>query len=736
VNPTPRRGILDFRFSILDFRLQSAIGNRQSAIPGSHAHGLSGLAAIIVVLFSFLLRPGMAAEPAGKPQEPPGEAEPAPPPPAPPANAEGATVNMEFRDTDLPTVLRAICQGAKLDFVLDPKVTGKVTAKLRNTTWETALEIVLKSQGLAAARQGDTLVIGPPAPEGRPDAAAAARQGPVAVTARPDGKVDFDAGGADIREAVRELARVAKMNIAASKDVSGTVTASLHDLKPEEILLILAGSCGASVAERDHVMLLVPRLAEPAPPGAHASVGSPPTALAQPEAPKAAKAIEVKRLPSGKLAVRATEATLPDFLAQLGTASGLNIVAAPGLRGTITLNLEGVEPQDVLAAVGAHSNLAFKPMGAILYAAPLPPTTRAETFRLRHAKAEELVKILSTCAEGAKVAADPTNNVVVIVGSPELIAIARAVIENVEKAPIQVNIEARILETNLTGEKWLGIEWSDVFTIRNSFPQVPNTFPFSADSSSSFNPGYDPSDSRARGDKTVPYADTGDFKFGILTATALQMVLHTLKTDTCTRMLANPTVTTVENREASIKIVGKFPFPQYQVSTQTGVLSLSGFDYKEFGTTLTVKPQVQDGRVFLDVHPEVSRMSGTTTFQGVNVPVIQSQEAKTQVWIQDGDTLVIAGLIREDTEKTTTELPGFSKIPFFGALFRSKHDTTDSRRNLVIFITPHIVADEDFARAAELKKKHTEPLPTLDEASAPGDRRAPTVLPRGEKKEK
>jgi len=70
---------------------------------------------------------------------------------APPGVAD--FTNLEFRDTDLATVLRTICKGADLDFVLDPTVRGKVTAKLNNTTWENALDIILKGQGLTASRE-------------------------------------------------------------------------------------------------------------------------------------------------------------------------------------------------------------------------------------------------------------------------------------------------------------------------------------------------------------------------------------------------------------------------------------------------------------------------------------------------------------------------------------------------------------------------------------------------------
>jgi len=610
-------------------------------------------------------------------------------------------VNMEFRDTDLPTVLRAICRGAGLDFVLEPDVKGNVTAKLRNTSWDNALDIILKSHSLTAKRQGSTLLISTARPAAASAAAAAQRR--VRVTARPDGKLDFDAAGADLREAVRELATVAKLNIVTSKDIAGTVTAGLRGLQAEEILLALADSCGAALQDKGHVIHLIPR-----PIGA-ATVR--PTALEQkPTAPVGPAG--VRRLPDGRLAIHVEKVGLRDVLRQVSVAADLNIVAAPELNGSpVSLDLNAVTPQDALAAIAAHSGLQFRPLGSVLFAAPAPPTIQTETFRLRYAKAEEISKVIAASAEEARVAVESTNNLLIVTGPPQAIEIARAIVTRVEVAPLQVAIYGRILETNLTGDEHLGIEWSDSFGISATTPRIPHSWPLSNSSESSYMPGYDPSDVRSRGDKAVPYAATSDFQFGFLTSTG---VLQMLQEKTTTRMVANPTVTTVENQEAKINIVTKFPVAQYQVSSETGVLTISGFEYQEFGTILTVTPRVSDGHVILHVHPEVSRQAGVTRFQDAELPIIHSQEADTKVRIKDGDTLVIAGLIREDTENRNKEVPGFSRVPLIGRFFRSKHDTIDARRNLLIFITPRIIGPADFARSAELKKKHTEPVPGFD----------------------
>jgi len=399
-------------------------------------------------------------------------------PEAPPTSPGGeaaakatGVVNMEFRDTELPVVLRALCQGAGLDFVLEPGIEGKVTAKLRNTTWEKALEIILRSHGLATTRQGDTLVISrrsEKAPEGPTTQ-------PVRVKRTPDGKFDLDASGADIREALREVAAVAGLNVVASKDVSGQVTASLHGLSPEELLVALADSCGASLSERGGIIILAPR-----------PISAPGQTQAATEASK--PKIEIEKLEGGKLNVQASDASVRDLLKDLSAATGANIVASPDLKGTIDLALKGVTAQDVLAAIGAHSGVTFRPVGSMLYAAPAPAKLQAETFTLRYCEAKDVVKVLTEALPDAKVAVEEKTNAVVVAGEPAILAAARAIVQGLEKPPTQVTIEARLLETNLTGDEHLGIDWNTSFTFNATFPTVPHTWPLSKNTTGSYFP--------------------------------------------------------------------------------------------------------------------------------------------------------------------------------------------------------------------------------------------------------
>ncbi len=662
------------------------------------------LSLLVAVLAMLLPAVGMGGEPASTPPVA-GKSEETNSTPPPSADKPGAIDKMEFRDTDLATVLRTICKGAGVDFVLAPKITGTVTAKLHETSWEDALDIILTSQGLAAKRDGNTLFIF----RDEPDKTKAAKK-LVVVTLRPDGALDFDARGADIHVALRELAMATGMNIVGSKDVSGTVTMGLHGLRAEEILGALADGVGATITKKGTLTLLISRAIEAGPDTAPETTSHPPQ-----------DSVKIERLEDGSFSVHATEADIKDVISRLAAASDLNIIVSLDINKRATIALKGISAADALRAIAAQSDLSIRSEGGVLLVDPAPPppppAILIETFRLHNSDAKKVSEVIADSIVGVSVAVEPGNNLLIVTGPRELVDAARKIIERIEVPPVQVTIVARILETNITAEQRLGVDWSDRIGVDLTTPEIPHTWPVGRGTSTGYHPGYDPSDTRSRGDRVVPFDSTDNFKFGFLTSTGLSMVLHMLKEDTATSMIANPTITTVENQEASINIVTKYPIAKYQVSSQTGLLTVSGFEYKEFGTILTVTPRVTDGHIILKVHPEISRQAGTTSFQGAELPIIQSQETKTEVRIKDGDTLVIAGLIRESSEKLNKDVPFLSKIPLLGRLFRSKRDKLDEKRDLLIFITPHIVNEEDFVRSAALQAERQKKMSKTDESA-------------------
>jgi len=179
-----------------------------------------------------------------------------------------------------------------------------------------------------------------------------------------------------------------------------------------------------------------------------------------------------------------------------------------------------------------------------------------------------------------------------------------------------------------------------------------------------------------------------------------------LSQDTDTELLANPRVVTTDNGNAKISISTEFPIPQFQYNQQIGALQISGFTYKDIGIILTVTPRInKDEFITLEVTPEASSQNGFATLgsgggSSVQIPIVDTRNAKTIVLIKSGHTLAIGGMTRQDTSDSYTKVPIMGDLPGLGPLFRSK-SLSKLKRDLYIFLTPTIIRASDQVLASQ-----------------------------------
>ena len=201
---------------------------------------------------------------------------------------------------------------------------------------------------------------------------------------------------------------------------------------------------------------------------------------------------------------------------------------------------------------------------------------------------------------------------------------------------------------------------------------------------------------------------------GILSGTQYQAVLHALAQNDRTKTLSAPRVTTLNNQTATIKIVTEYVYAtRYQPTVVREDLNGDGkfdgivngvretrfvnapqdFVTKDLGIVLHVTPSIgQDQRtITLALNPEVSDRKTNDTFGGdVTLPRFTSRNLETSVVIENGDTVVLGGLMKDTTDKTVTRLPVLGSLPVIGKLFRKEGETAE-RSNLLIFVTAQLV---------------------------------------------
>jgi pilus assembly protein CpaC len=163
--------------------------------------------------------------------------------------------------------------------------------------------------------------------------------------------------------------------------------------------------------------------------------------------------------------------------------------------------------------------------------------------------------------------------------------------------------------------------------------------------------------------------------------------LRALEQNGLSRVLAEPTLTAISGETANFLAGGEFPIP---ISQDDGKISV---EFKPFGVGLSFTPLVlSEGRISLKVSTEVSEISLENAFQSNNfvIPGLKVRRTNTTVELPSGGSLVIAGLISDETKQAMTGLPGLKNLPVLGALFRSR-DFIKSETELVVIVTPYII---------------------------------------------
>lgn len=184
----------------------------------------------------------------------------------------------------------------------------------------------------------------------------------------------------------------------------------------------------------------------------------------------------------------------------------------------------------------------------------------------------------------------------------------------------------------------------------------------------------------------------GEVIGGLVTGgVSIDAAIKTLENRGVARRLAEPNLVARSGQTANFLAGGEFPIP---VSEENGKISVS---YKKFGVGLTFMPTVMsDGVIALDIEPEVSAIDSTASYRigDIAVPGFSVRRAKTSIDLRSGQSFMVAGLLQNENNMTTEQVPGLGKLPILGALFTSK-SYQRKETELVIIVTPHLVQPID-----------------------------------------
>jgi general secretion pathway protein D len=602
---------------------------------------------------------------------------------------EARQVTMDFRDVEIGTLIKFIGELTGKNFIIDERVKGKITVisptKISVPEAYKVFESILEVHGYTTVPAGKVIKVMP------------------AVEAR--GKSITTTVGTKILPSTDAMiTQVVPIQYANVNDVKTLFT----PLVSKESLLVSYQPTNTLIVTDvlSNINRLLKILKEIDIPGYAFELAVIPLQNAAAET----VARELKTLFEGKGTSAAPTPRPKGEEADVGAREGFKVIPDERTNALIVL----ASPQSIDMLKGIIEKLDQEvPRGK----------GNIHVYYLQNAVAEDLAKILMGVAKesggggkaGAQAAtaplpslsekisilADKTTNALIITASPQDYAVIEEVIKKLDIVRAQVYVEALIAEVTLEKVSQLGVEWNWTENpVDGQYKQYGKT-------------NFGMFDALQQGalNGLIMGVSKGMITSGTTSFPDIKALVQFYGGDTDVNILSAPRLLTTDNQEATIIVGEERPFlksAQTNVGDTLSTVQLQSWDYKDVGITMKITPHISKGKLLrLDIFAEIK--SFVEDVKGLTgAAVTTKRQATTAVVVEDGSTVVIAGLIRDDRSGSIGKIPILGDIPLLGWLFKNRSQTKN-KTNLLIFITPRIVTSaEDLRKITEEEKEHRE----------------------------
>ena len=417
----------------------------------------------------------------------------------------------------------------------------------------------------------------------------------------------------------------------------------------------------------------------------------------------------------------------------LGDTAGQNMVISDSVRGSVTLRLDNVPWDQALDIVMRSKGLDLRRQGNVINVGPaaelaahdkeilaakketaeLAPL-RTEYLQVNYAKASDLAALIksrqggSLLSERGNVSIDERTNTLLLQDISDRLSDIRRLVSTLDIPVRQVQIEARIVIVNDDFSRELGVRWgysninsagNNIYSLSGSAGAVEQSIGSVLDANAA-NSAVPPPNPLVRPELiTGPAAylvnlpaaaPTGSIAMAVLGSTYIvDLELSAAQAEGRGEIISSPRVITANQKEALIEQGVEVP---YQQSTSSGATSVQ---FKKAVLSLTVTPQITpDNRVILDLAVNKDSVGQNVPSGNVGgfVPTIDTRKITTQVLVNDGQTVVLGGILETEQREDTGKVPWLGDIPVLGYLFKTTKNTA-TKRELLIFVTPKVLKE-------------------------------------------
>ncbi|NLL13299.1 MAG: hypothetical protein GX267_07840 [Fibrobacter sp.] len=361
---------------------------------------------------------------------------------------------------------------------------------------------------------------------------------------------------------------------------------------------------------------------------------------------------------------------------QLSAFSGVDIIAGEAVKGTVSLSVSNKSWREILTILCRINNLAAVDEGTYFYVVPANQlskgqqnesastqtllengTLKREIVQILHIPANEMkTSIEELLSARGKITVVAHTNSLIIYDTEENVDQIKSMISQLDVETAQISISCKIIEVSSGAIQRMGVHW-----------------------------GYADPSNKVEGvhipEKTNIISGALErISYGVISPDKFDVTLEYLFNDNKGEIVAQPQITTLDNKEARIFMGQQVPVKYLDEAGNTVVQMVNA------GTELVVKPHISgNGRILLELSP---RKESYTLQDGV--PIINEQSASTNVVVSNGETVVIAGLTSNETQKSESGIPVLKNIPLLGNLFKRSENSME-KKDLVIFVTPYII---------------------------------------------
>jgi type IV pilus assembly protein PilQ len=391
-----------------------------------------------------------------------------------------------------------------------------------------------------------------------------------------------------------------------------------------------------------------------------------------------------------------------DALQKLAAFSDKNLIISDAAQGEVTLNLKNVSFDQALNLILSTQGLAKRQIQNTLYIAPTDVIAKQnlatqnitqnaplhfKVFRLRYAKAPDISPIFkhrahSLLSKRGAISVDTRTNSLLISDTETQLAQIARLIRKLDIPVKQILISARIVNIDHDYEKSLGVRFG--LSAKN---HVSGTLSGANSLAGHINPHDITPKERLNVDLPVISPDAASLGlalFSISKNVLLDLELSALETEGHAEIISSPKLLTSNQQSANIEAGQEIPYQERAYGGNTTIA------FKKAVLSLKVTPQIiPDGKILLHLQVNQDKRSGKEI---LGVPAIDTRQIKTSVLVNNNETVVLGGIYEKTTSHQVDRVPFFGSLPIVGALFRHK-TTRISRRELLIFVTPHIVAE-------------------------------------------